>query len=360
MKPYKISAVFQPGLENFAEQELTRLGVSNFKKNESGFEFAGHQNLIFKLNCESKIFSRFRIRLVEGKVRFEKDLKELIRKIQWSDFLSNQKLKLKVYSFRSKLYHEGKITEIAQKTLLELHPNLNNGESEQEILIHIVENRATISIDTTGNHLHKRGYAVLKEKAPLRETIAAAMIAYVSINTTFDTIIDPMCGSGTILSEALLNSSNFNTGKLRKFSFQYWPSYQSDRFDKYLDSIPKSSTNLTIQAYDINEKAIQSTQENLSIFSDFEQEITQQDLFELKNIPKNSVLITNPPYGKRILKTGEAIKIYNQLITLANHGFKVCFLIPDSLQKRLKLNKKPIFTFFNGTIKTNFLCFNLS
>ncbi|PID28141.1 MAG: hypothetical protein CSB55_06415 [Candidatus Cloacimonadota bacterium] len=359
MKPYVIKGIFQPGSDKYAERELIKFGVKNFTKNENFFEFVGHPKLLVKLNCKSRIFSGFEIKLMEGKARFAKDLQKLISQVKWSDFLTTQKIKIKADSFRSKLYHEGKIKEIVEKTLSGIYDNEATGNTEQKISVRIVENRGTISIDSSGEHLHKRGFAVLKEKAPLRETIASAMISEIYARDDIDHIIDPMCGSGTILSEALAMTYDLNIGKYRGFSFQNWASFPERNIHCFDEPSEKNNRKLKVTGFDIDVKSVLDSRENLSVFNESDYRIEKKDFFDISEIPDSSVILTNPPYGKRIMRTGDAVKIYKKLSDLASKGVKVGFLIPAAMKSKININVKPVFTFYNGNIKTDFLTFNL-
>ncbi len=361
MKPYKLYAIVQPGLEDYAEQELRNFGIKNFKKEKGGFEFHGHLTTLFRLNTYCRTITRILVRFAEFKAVTFGELEKKLHKIEWNLFLKNQKVAFRAHSFRSKLYHESAIVQRVSKvineklqTKFQFVSSIEDSET-QLILIHAQSDNFTISIDSSGMHLHKRGCMQLRTKAPLRETVAAAMIFASGWQNETPLLIDPMCGSGTIPLEAFNIINKIPAWKYRSFAFEKWSNFDENLWNQFKEktSIQNETENGKIFGFDIDKNAIDVAKGNLKL-ADLSAQIKfeQKDFLENNTIyEKQCVIITNPPYGKRL--SGEKKKdIYKKLIDLKkkNPQNDVIFLIPKNMLNMLKIKYDILFEFKNGDI----------
>ncbi len=352
MKPYKIFGIVQPGLEHIAEQELKRLGVKNYTLLNGGIEFVGHQSLLIKCNLISRVFSRFIIRNGEFIATTFQELEAKIMQLNWQDFFKDQNLCLHVNSIDSKLYHEKAIGLTVISALNKLYKkdinvdSVPQSENSQLVIINVYRNKFTVSMDSSGEHLHKRGYMDWREKAPIRETIAAAMLQSVKEPVHF--LLDPLCGSGTIPIEMAIQQMQLPLSRFRKFAFQDWPSIQTNRFIKInseLEDNTITKPDIFIKGSDIDQKSITTASHNADkagVGDLIQWEI--KDINDYNNQLENKLIVTNPPYGVRINGT-ESLKS----LSLLSKQNRVYLIHPRKFK-----NSEELFSIKNGSIRVSF------
>lgn len=298
MKPWETFVVVQPGLEEIAADEFVSLGIKRPTPELGGFNWVTHPKKLFQIIPYLRIPTRVLIRVGNLHARsfyiFEKEF----RKIDFSAFVYNQKINVKVECHHCALYHKGAIAERIENMLNEdrsIDPNV----PEQTIHCLGQDNYFTLSVDTCGDHLHKRGLLQKRGPAPLRESIAAAMVR--SMNPQGD-VWDPFCGSGTILMESLLYQKPQSMIKYRSFSFTNWPIYVTSKPDSL--NLEPSKHDLTLIGSDLEEEAIKICQDNLSpVKEQANIQIEQKDFYDadLNDYNLNQpCIIFNPPYGERM------------------------------------------------------------
>ena len=190
--------------------------------------------------------------------------------------------------------------------------------------IHIAENHCTLSLDASGESLHRRGYRQESVEAPLNEVLAAGMILMTGWQGETD-FIDPMCGSGTLLIEAALIAHNMAPGLFRKeYAFEKWPDFDADLFDRiYNDCEEQENENVSCHfyGYDIDMKAVNTARRNVQA-AGLSGSITieQQDFKLFKQPQKKSIIVTNPPYGERI-STPDLLGTYRMIGERLKHEF---------------------------------------
>jgi len=181
MKPFSLFGIVPPGLEKLAASELNQLGFPHGKIEHGGIAFAAHQTGLFRLNSYSRIFSRFIIRFAQFHADSFWELEKRCRILPWENFIQNQKLKFRVHCKKSKLMHSKAIAERMIKAIasrLQI-PHLAAAEGEDDaqlIIVNVAHDFFQVSIDSSGAHLHKRGYRQKLGQAPIRENLAAALI----------------------------------------------------------------------------------------------------------------------------------------------------------------------------------------
>jgi 23S rRNA G2445 N2-methylase RlmL len=212
-------------------------------------------------------------------------------------------------------------------------------------------------MDTSGIHLHKRGYGIFKEDAPLRETVACAMLQSVGWNETTFQLHDPMCGSGTIAIEAALLAKRIPLCEYREFAFQKWQSFDIHVYDKVRHDLLKNIVDnppVKITASDIDEKAIASARANaqkagIDIMIDFR----IGELHE-NTIDKNCCVVTNPPWGKRI--TSDNIRsVWMHLQVASKRGQAVYLILPEIQERIASFKYRTILRFESGGLKVKFI-----
>jgi putative N6-adenine-specific DNA methylase len=363
LKPFNILAVVQPGLEDIAQKELNALGYKDLVSMKGGFFLKGHLSTVMKLNFACRCISRVLIEIAEFEAHSFSQLEHHFAQIRWEDYLSGQNVCIRVSSFQSHLYHEKAIAERLIDSLYNIFgkPVTVVGSPDEEntqlIVLYVKHDRFTVRMDTTGTHLHKRGYGSYKEAAPLRETLACGMLYALGWNEKIANLHDPMCGSGTIALEAALMAKKIPHCEFREFAFQKWSFFKQDVYDKIRAELLQSIINnpdVSIIASDIDPKAIDSARRNAE-----QAGIDKLIDFEVAELGENSVdskytIVTNPPWGKRI-SAEEILTLWDKLHLLATAGQKVYLILPE-IQERVFAHKfRTLLRFESGGIKVKFI-----
>jgi putative N6-adenine-specific DNA methylase len=363
MKPFKIMVVVQPGLEEIAEKEINALGYRDLNRIKGGFFLKGHLSTVMKLNFACRCISRVLIEIAEFDAGSFSQLEKQFTQIPWQDYLSGQNVCIRVSSFRSKLYHEKAIAERLINSLSDtfgkpiIVVGSPNDDNTQLIVIHAKQDVFTVRMDSSGAHLHKRGYGLFKEDAPLRETLTCAMLYTVGWGEKVFNLHDPMCGSGTIATEAALMAKKVPLCEFREFAFQKWSFFQQEMYDKLRHEMLHNiidSPAVKIVATDIDEKAISSAQANATKASVTELIDFRTDELNEKFIDTKFTVVTNPPWGKRI--SAEQIHaVWNKLHTLTKRGQAVYLILPEIQERVIQYRFRTILRFEAGGIKVKFI-----
>lgn len=325
----KIFVSCAPGLEPYLIQECKSLGISQNKEepefatnlpsgeDKGGIEFLGNDEQIYQCNLHLRTASRVIVRLGEFYAAAFSELRKKSSRLDWGQYLRpGQPVEIKVTCHKSKLYHSDAVAERVRGAIedaLHTAPKpAEKGAEAQLVLVRLVNNRCTISIDTSGELLHRRGYRQAVAKAPLRETLAAGLLLAAGW-TGESPLIDPFCGSGTIPIEAALIARNIAPGINRKFSFMNWPNYQKDLFMSELDHCRKAivQTSQYLYASDRDRGAIEMATANAARTGVNENiKFACHAISDLPTFEKNGFVITNPPYGMRIVSSKDLRNLY--------------------------------------------------
>jgi putative N6-adenine-specific DNA methylase len=352
----KLFAVSQPGIEEITFKELKELGIDG-KVVPGGIEFKGDLRELYKTNLWLRSASRVLVRLCTFKAKHFAELVRKAKKCNWEEFLTPEiPVKLRATSRRSKLYHTGAIKERVLRAIKEAGIEIKEAKYEDEgtsVIVRFENDLCTISVNSSGAHLHKRGYRVVETEAPLRENLAAAMILASGWKGEVP-LIDPFCGSGTIPIEAALLATSTPPGKNRKFAFMKWPNFDGKLWEELLSEAEerRKEVKVSIFGFDIEEEAIRASVKNAEVagvgeFTTFQNLSFPEVFFE------EAVIVTNPPYGER-LSIKNVREIYRRFGDWVRRHFKkyrVFFLSPDrTLAKVTGLNPEMVTYFSNGGI----------
>lgn len=312
------------GLEKILSNELKKMGYKLKNANNGIVEFYGKEYDYYKLNILLRTAERVMIKIGEFYAETFDELFDGILDIDLKQYLpKNGKIIIdKVRSSKSKLYNKSTIQSIVKKSIIE---NLKKGykintyneeKGVYKIRVYIKNNKVTLALDTSGDGLHKRGYRKYVSEAPLRETIAAAMILKSGWKRRYP-LIDPFCGSGTIPIEGVLYGLNIPPGIYRDFSFNDWYNFNSNLFDGMKKELLKEidyNKELKIYGYDKAYKMIEIARKNAGNF-DINKYITfvKANMESINLDYKEGHIITNPPYGDRLKDKDHAEKIYEQM-----------------------------------------------
>jgi putative N6-adenine-specific DNA methylase len=319
------------GLEPVLAKELTQLGVNDVKIGRRMVSFTGDKEMMYRANFQLHTAIRILKPIRHFKAKSADDVYEEIKKIDWTQYLGNEKtftVDSVVFSeeFRHSKFVSYKVKDAIVDQFREKtgkRPNISVANPDIRLNIHIAEDQCTLSLDSSGESLHRRGYRQESVEAPLNEVLAAGMILMSGWKGDTD-FIDPMCGSGTILIEAALIAKNMAPGLFRKeYAFEKWPDFDADLFDSiYNDESQEREFKHHIYGYDVDIKAVNTATLNVKA-AGLTNVITvkQQDFKDFTQPQEKSIIITNPPYGERI-STPDLLGTYKMIGERLKHQFK--------------------------------------
>lgn len=368
MAMYNIVATTAFGIESVAAKELKALGYNDLNVENGKVTFEGDESAICLSNLWLRCVDRVYIKLGEFKATTFEQLFQGVKKINWSDYLpEDAEFPISdAKSVKSKLFSLSDIQSISKKAIVE---NLketyktnwfNENGSLYPIHVSIHKDIVTVLLNTSGPALHRRGYREQGNIAPLKETLAAALIK-ISGWTKEYPLIDPFCGSGTILIEAAMLARNIAPGINRKFAFENWSLIPQDLFKKIKKEAYEAidyESELKLLGYDIHWKSCKIARENCELAGvDDSVHIQEMDMRDLSNKRKFGYIICNPPYGERISdlkeikvlykdmgKAFSELKYWNKFILTSNEDFQIYFA------RRSDKNRK----LYNGRLKCYF------
>jgi putative N6-adenine-specific DNA methylase len=337
---YELFAVSSPGLEPFTAEELRQLGVRvhhALPGNESastadgqgdeggGIDFAGSLEDVYRANLHLRTASRVLLRLGAFPAASFPEFRRKASRLPWENFLARGRpVALRVACHQSRLYHQGAVAErlvgaiadrLGGSPPIKKFAETADAPLPQLILVRLKENLCTISVDSSGELLHKRGYRLSTAKAPLRETLAAAMLLASEWDGS-SPLIDPFCGSGTIVIEAALMASHLPPGRSRRFAFMEWPIFNPETWRQALAATePEEKSPLPrLVGSDRDEGAIEAARANA-------ERAGVADFIEFLSRPISSIespsgpgwVVTNPPYGIRTDSRRDLRNLYARL-----------------------------------------------
>lgn len=298
------------GLENVLAQELTQLGANNVQIGRRMVSFTGDKEMMYRANFQLHTAIRILKPIKHFKARSAEEVYNNVKTIDWSKYILPGKtfaVDSVVYSdeFRNSHFVTYKVKDAIVDQFREktgTRPNISVANPDIRLHIHIAGDDGSISLDSSGESLHRRGYRQESVEAPLNEVLAAGMILMTGWKGECD-LIDPMDGSGTIAIEAALIARNISPGVFRKgFAFEKWPDFDQELFETiYNDDSQERPFEHHIYAYDIDMKAVNTARMNVKA-AGLSQDITveQQDFKNFKKPAEKSIIVMNPPYGERI------------------------------------------------------------
>jgi len=318
------------GLEEVLAKELTELGASNIEIGNRMVAFTGDKALMYKANFCLRTAIRILKPIKHFKANNADEVYDNIKAIPWENYLDNSKsFAIDAVVFSNEFRHSKFVAYKVKDAIVDYfrdktgdRPSVRINNPDVLLNIHIAEDRCTLSLDSSGESLHRRGYRQEAVEAPLNEVLAAGMILMTGWKGECD-LIDPMCGSGTIPIEAALIARNIAPGVFRKeFAFEKWVDFDQDLFDSiYNDDSQEREFNHRIFGYDNNPKANEIATHNVKAAGLSKEIILKLQPFQQFEQPKEkSIIITNPPYGERI-STNDLLGLYAMIGERLKHAF---------------------------------------
>jgi len=325
------------GLEAVVKRELEDLGFKILKSEDAKITFMGDERAIARSNLWLRCADRVQLKMGEFDAFEFEELFQQTKALPWEEWIPlDGKFVVSGTSVKSKLYSVPACQSIVKKAIVEKLKetygveNFAETGAEYPVKVTILKDKATLTIDTTGAGLHKRGYRVKDVKAPIKETLAAALVK-LSFWREGRLLVDPCCGSGTIPIEAALIGKNIASGLSRKFISEGWENI-SDKIWKEERKAAFEAINddadIRILAFDIDKNAIAAAKENAEEAGvDDCISFDVMDIHKLNIEEERCVILANPPYGERIGEEEEIKKIYKSLKRLAESNPTLSFFV---------------------------------
>ncbi len=322
---YELFAPCHFGLEAVLKREIIDLGYEVTEVVDGRVSFEGDEEAIARCNVFLRTTERVMLKVGSFKAVTFDELFEKTKSLPWENFIpkDGKFWVKKASSIKSKLFSPSDIQRIVKKAIVDRLSGKYNilrfpeDGSEYPIRITILKDEVTVGLDTSGESLHKRGYRRLTVKAPITETLAAALISLTPWKKD-RLLIDPFCGSGTIPIEAALIGLNIAPGMKRDFQAMAWdnilPKSLFKEAKKEAEDLIDRETKLSIQGYDLDTSALDAARGNLSL-AGLEGNIhfQQRDMRDISSAKKYGFIITNPPYGERLEEKEAMPKLYREM-----------------------------------------------
>ncbi len=363
------------GLEELAASELEQLGASSVEPGFCGVDFVGDRALLYKVNLWARLPFRILFKVHSFRCQTAKDLYQGIQTIDWQDYITpNQTLAVKATGKNDQLNHSH-FTALQVKNAIVDQQQLNFGERSDvelkspdlRINVHINGDFCTVSLDSSGNSLHRRGYRPAVGAAPLKESLAAALIQLSGWQPE-QMFYDPLCGSGTLPIEACLKALNIAPGLFREsFGFETWGDFDQSLLEKLiteaqgsqLDTLPASIWGSDGDEDVIEQAHVNATNSGVENYIWF----SQMELSEIAAPADSGVLFCNPPYGERLggdIDLGAFYKLLGDVMKQRFKGWTAFVLSGNKeLSKYIGLKSSQRIAVYNGTLPCQLMKYEL-
>lgn len=333
MKEYNLIATAAFGIESIVADELRDMGYS-VKVDNGKVEFKGTAYDICKTNLWLRTADRVMLKVAEFEAHSFEELFEKTKSINWGDIIEEDgKFPVaKISSVKSDLFSKSDSQAIIKKAVVDSMKRkykkdwfMENG-AEFNIKVQILKNIVTLLIDTSGEALHRRGYRTYINQAPMKETMAAALLKLARWRGLDRALLDPTCGTGTFLIEAAMIAKNIAPGIKRKFASEEWkivPSIEWEKARKEARSLEKPDAEAHIFGSDISDESLETAKHNIKA-AGFENiiKIEKKDLKDIFSNYEYGAIISNPPYGERLSEQKEAGELYRAMGKVFMDKFK--------------------------------------
>ena len=333
-KEFQMLAKTFKGLEEVLAGELVQLGANNVQIERRAVSFTGDKRMLYTANFCLRTASRVLVPIATFKAKNTDDIYLQVKQLDWAQYMTAKttfQIDATVYSdlFRHSQFVTYRVKDAIVDWWMEhegKRPSVQLTNPDVYLNVHIAGDTVTLSLDSSGESLHKRGYRVANTQAPINEALAAGMLLLAGWNGQGD-FYDPMCGSGTLLIEAALIARNIAPGIYRKgFAFEKWANFDADLFeDISSDDSRERDFQHKIYGSDAGFYAVQAANKNIqSANLQRDIEVKQIRIQELKLAEKNTegaLIMINPPYGERLAQDRDVLRLYQDMGTTLKHQF---------------------------------------
>ena len=361
------------GFEELLEKELLQLGAQKIKTGVRNVSFIGDKGFMYKCNIGLRTAIKILKPIKKFRVKDEAELYSKIKDIQWENFLDVDGTLAVGSTLSGSIFTHSQYVSLKTKDAIVdrfrdkfgSRPNIDLRHPDLKIDIHIDRSHCTVSLDSSGQSLHKRGYKISTNIAPINEVLAAGLIMMSGWNGESD-FMDPMCGSGTILIEAAMIACNIPPNLMRnEFGFESWKDWDVDLYEKIENSLLTKTRDFHYRliGFDKSPSAVRKAIENIKN-ANLEEfiNVKHEDFFKTHKSPDNKLLIIfNPPYGKRLDLDFKSF--YNQIGDTLKHNYagSTSWFITSNLEALKHVGLKPSrkIKLFNSKLESRFVKYEL-
>lgn len=370
------------GIEQLAEAELVQLGAQSTRQTVAGVYAEGDLEFAYRVCLWSRLINRVLLVLLEAQAPTADDLYTQVQSINWLEHLRPSGSLLIDFTGRNQAINNTHFGALKVKdaivdqirTQTGARPDIERNQPDLRVNVHVQREQLTVAIDLSGDSLHRRGYRQQAGEAPMKENLAAAVLIRAGWNESDERVLlDPMCGSGTLLIEGAMMRADIAPGLYRRrFGFDRWPGHVSSVWKTLHDeAVSRRQTGLEqldIKAigFDADDKVLAKARENIRR-AGLESFITvsQNRVEELKcpQGEQSGLVITNPPYGERLGDVQQLMSLYRDLgrqLKASFGGWKAAvFTANPDLGKVMKLRAEKVYKLFNGALPAQLLLFTV-
>jgi putative N6-adenine-specific DNA methylase len=356
-----------PGLEELLHAETRGLSLGRVERQVGGVRFEGTLRDAWRANLELRTAVRVLMRIARFEAHTDAELYAGVQTIDWSPHVRPEgSLRVDAHSNKSELEHTLFVEQRTKDAICDqirdktgVRPSVDMEDPELGVYVHLFENRCTVLLDTSGDSLHKRGYRGFQGRAPLAETLAAAIVLASGWDKR-SPLVDPFCGSGTILIEAAMIAGDIAPGSFRtRFGFERWPGHEERAWIALRDATRKRSSlpkKLVLRGSDIDRESVQGAVQNAAaagLEGKIEFNVARAEDFDPKR-GWNAWLATNIPYGERVGDERELEPLMRKFGTILREkcsGWHTAILSGNAnLTEALALKPQRTLALTNGSI----------
>ncbi len=320
---FEIVAKTQFGLEEVLASELKALGATDVELLTRAVRYRGDHALLYRSNLCLRTALKVLVPFQSFYAHHEVQLYKRVRDIDWSRFMTpRQTLAIDATSHSDIFTHSQYVALKTKDAIVDqfrdrfgVRPSVDVENPDMRLNVHIHDKYVTLSLDSSGNTLDRRSYRLARTEAPMNEVLAAGIVMLSGWNGQ-DTLIDPMCGSGTIGIEAAMLAANIAPGKRREFGFEKWPDFDIELWQKIKEEAQQAEHRFEgkILCSDLDPKAVEIAEQNAKRAGVARQIRFQQgDFFESAATTESGTLILNPPYGERLQPDDDIVPYYKEI-----------------------------------------------
>jgi len=365
----QLTATTYAGLEEVLAEELIALGADEVQVLRRAVRFEGDIRMIYRANYALRTALKILVPIKTFKVFKVDDLYQQALKIRWEDYFDTSQTFAVQGTVFSDLFNNSMFASLKLKDavvdrfrrVLNKRPSVNANHPDILINLHLANDSCTVSLDSSGESLHKRGYRSASHEAPISEVLAAGLLKLSGWNGK-ESLTDPMCGSGTIVIEAAMMARHILPGECgRHYAFQHWKNYRSDLFEEIKRESNHRLPDFLIYGSDISRKSVDLSYKNAAnakVADMIKLEVI--DFRALEKKPDSSFIIFNPPYGERLSPGDDAF--YSTIGERLKHTFtgsEAWIISTNSCFKTIGLKPARKIALFNGSLECSFRKFEL-
>jgi putative N6-adenine-specific DNA methylase len=348
-------AVTPPGFEDLTAGELGALGLRVGAREKGGVEFSGDWGGIYRANLMSRVASRILVRVSRFEASTFPILERRLACVDWRRWLPPAgPVDVRVTSRRTRLYHTGKVAEVV-RGVLGRSGATRSDEPAARLQVRISEVEVTVSVDTSGDHLHRRGYRLETGRAPLRENLVAGLLMRAAWDGS-EPLLDPFCGSGTFPIEGALLALRIPPGRLRHFAFEKFPSFDPRRWQALRERAEagvRKSLPQPVFAADQDAEALRLTARSARRAGLGEEvQVALEEVADLAAPAATGLLVANPPHGRRLGGERSAHSALGRALRGPFQGWRWGLVVRG--REALDLRPSEVFRFRSGGLGLGF------